>query len=182
MKIKTVVIALFLLTICPLLLMMLLPTPVEHSWQIGTVQWMSQHLKIESTATGQLEYFSFFVKSYLTLLCPFWAVLLIYLIVKDESDEMPKPSQFKPLDAVIVFTFFCFCIGFAITVSLWHLNPSLVSIRVKNSLLFRILYEYKLGVILAELFYFAILLIALLGLLGFISAVIINIHQRFFKK
>lgn len=183
MKINPVVMALALLSICPLLLLILLPAPaIEQSWQVDMVQWINQSLKIQSTSTGELEYFSFFVKSYLTLLCPFWAVLIIYLIVKHESDEIPKPNQFKPLDAVIVLSFFCFCIGFAITLSLWHLNPSWVSIRVKNSFLFRILYEYKLGIILAELFYFAILLIALLGLLGFITAVIINIHQQFFKK
>jgi hypothetical protein len=183
MKIKTVVKSLALLTICPLLLMLLLPTPAsEHGWQVDMMQWINQFLKIQSTTTGKLEQFSLFVKTYLSLLCPLWALLIIYAIYKDDKVEQPKLNQFKPLDAVIVFACFSFCIGFATILSLWHLNPSLVSIRVKNSYLFRVLYEYKLGVILAELFYFGILLLALTGILAVLFAIIINIKQRLMCK
>ena len=183
MKIKTVVKSLALLTICPLLLMLLLPTPAsEHGWQVDMMQWINQFIKIQSTTTGELEQFSLFVKTYLSLLCPLWALLIIYAIYKDDKVEQPKLNQFKPLDAVIVFACFSFCIGFATILSLWHLNPSLVSIRVKNSYLFRVLYEYKLGVILAELFYFGILLLASTGILAVLFAIIINIKQRLMYK
>lgn len=183
MKINTVVKTLTLMTICPLLFMILLPAPaLEHGWQIDMMQWINQFLKIQSTTTGELEQFSLFVKTYLSLLCPLWALLIIYAIDKDDKVEQPKLNQFKPLDAVIIFACFSFCIGFATILSLWHLNPSLVSIRVKNSYLFRILYEYKLGIILAELFYFGILLLALTAILGVIFAIIINIKQRLMYK
>lgn len=182
MKIKTVVKSLALLTICPLLLM-LLPTPVsEYGLQVDMMQWINQSLKIQSTTTGELEQFSLFVKTYLSLLCPLWALLIIYAIYKDDKVEQSKLNQFKPLDAVIIFACFSFCIGFATILSLWHLNPSLVSIRVKNSYLFRVLYEYKLGVILAELFYFGILLLASTGILAVLFAIIINIKQRLMYK
>ncbi len=183
MKRKLLYFGILLLIISPVLFLMFLPTPaLEHSGQINLAQWISQHLLIEQTVIGELSYFDLFVKTYFTLLSPFGAALIMYYVVKDDCTEIPKPNQFKWLDAVIILIIFYVSIGLALTLSLWNLNPSLVQIHVKKSYLFMSLYEFKLGIIFIELFYCSFLVFAITGIFGFLLAVMINSYQRFFKQ
>ena len=182
MKRKQIYFGVLLLIMSPLLFLMFLPTPaLENSKQINLARWISQNLFFEQTVAGEFAYFDLFVKTYLTLLSPFGAALIMYHVVKDDRTKIPKLNQFKLLDAVIVLIIFFVSIGLALALSLWNLNPSIVQIHVKKSYLFISLYEFKLGIIFIELFYCSFLLFAITGILGFLLAILINSYQYFSK-
>jgi len=175
-KTKIVFLTLLLFMLIPTILMTFLAQQPMTDWQNFVFRFITQKLHIQTGMMGELPLYTVCITAYFSLLSSIWAILLFLMIYKDQREAIPRLSQFKLFDAVIMIGLVIGFIVYNFKVMQWHFAILDMSTRFgRNSYLFQAMYQNKFGVILGELFFMSFLimmqLMVFIGLYSIYSTV-----------
>ena len=81
------------------------------------------------------------------------------MLLTDKRLEIPKPSQFRFWDALVMFGLIIGFIVFSFLMMLWHFSKQDMTVALgRNGYLFQNLYQYKFGIVFGELFFMLFLI------------------------
>lgn len=85
----------------PALVMIFLAPQPEMDWQHAILDFITQKLKIQ---TGAFPFYTVTVAAYFSVFSTIWAIILFWMIWREERDRIPKIAQFKFCDGLILST------------------------------------------------------------------------------
>lgn len=158
-KIRYATNVLLAVTLLPACIMMFLPQQPTTAWQNTLFEFITQKLHIQTGMFGELALYTVFVTAYFSLLSSLWAVFIFWMLLVDKRSEIPKPSQFRIWDALMMMGLIIGFTVFSFSMMLWHFSKQDMTVALgRNGYLFQTLYQYKLGIIFGELFFMLFLI------------------------
>lgn len=168
-KIRHKLIVLLTAMLVPVSMMMFLPSQPEVRWQADVFQFITEKLKIRTGMSGPLAFYTVLVTAYFSIFSIIWAVILFGMIWQEDRESTPQRksqvAQFKLWDGVLVVVCIIGFIWFSFSMMQWHFAKQDMTIGLgRNGYLFQSLYQYKLGVVFAELFFMFFLVFSQLAI------------------
>lgn len=163
----------------PALIMIFCAPQPEMHWQHAILNFITQKLKIQTGASGPFPFYTVTVAAYFSVFSTIWAVILFWMICREERDRIPKIAQFKFWDGLILGTLSIGFIYSSFLMMQWHFSKLDMTVGLsRNGYLFQNLYQYQLGIILGELFFSSFLIFSQLVILMAIYRFIIFIKEK----
>ena len=168
-KIRHKLIVLLTAMLVPVSMMMFLPSQPEVRWQADVFQFITEKLKIRTGMSGPLAFYTVLVTAYFSIFSTIWAVFLFWLIWQEDQESTiqttSQTAQFKLWDGMLVVVCIIGFIWFSFSMMQWHFAKQDMTIGLgRNGYLFQSLYQYKLGVVFAELFFMFFLVFSQLAI------------------
>ena len=178
-QIRQIFIILLIVMFVPALVMIFLAPQPELHWQHAILDFITQKLKIQTGASGPFPFYTVTVAAYFSVFSTIWAIILFWMIWREERDRIPKIAQFKFWDGLILSTLSIGFIYFSFLMMQWHFSKLDMTVGLsRNGYLFQNLYQYKLGIVFGELFFSSFLLFSQLMIFMAVYGLIISLKKN----